>query len=130
MSVPTDDQLGIHLSKTPSNFWKGRVDARLAISSVVAGLIVLLGAAARAAVNGDAQFLASILVGVAIFGLVVLYGYLRHRNASVFLRNGNVGVTNWLGLSRSVPVESIDHLHRTAEIWTGEKLPRGVLLIV
>jgi hypothetical protein len=130
MGVNNDDRLVIHLRKTPSNFWKGRVDTRLAMSGVVAGLIILLGAAARAAVNGNAQFLASILVGVALFGLVVLYGYMRHSNATVFLRSGHVGVTNWLGLSRSVLAGSVDHFHRTAEVWSGEKLPRGVLFIV
>lgn len=34
------------------------------------------------------------------------------------------------GIDYSVPVESVDHLHRTAEVWTGERLPRGVLFIV
>jgi hypothetical protein len=121
--------LVIHLINTP-NFWKGRIDTRLALAGVVGGLIVVIGAAVRAAVTGEGQLFADILVGAAIFGLVVLYGYLRHWNATVFIKSGRVGITNWLGLSRSVPASSVDHFHRTAEVWTGEKLPRGLLLIV
>lgn len=129
MRAADDNESVLHLTNTP-DFWKGRIDTRRATSGAIGGLVVLLAAAARVAFTGDGQLLADILVGVALFGLVVLYGYLRHWNATVFIRAGRVGITNWLGLSRSVPAESVDHFHRTAEVWTGEKRPRGLLFIV
>lgn len=129
LSGAGDDELVLHLVDTP-NFWKGRVDRRLGVSGAVGGLVIVIAAAVRAASTGDGQLFADILVGSAIFGLVVLYGYMRRWNATVFIKSGRVGTTNWLGLSRSVPASSVDHFHRTAELWTGEKLPRGVLFIV
>jgi len=71
-----------------------------------------------------------VLIALFIVGMLVLYGYLRFWNASVFMREGEVGVTNWLGMTRSVPANSVDHFRRTAEVWTGESKPRGVLFIV
>jgi hypothetical protein len=130
MRTASDDGLVLHLTNTPPNFWKGRVDTRLALSGIVGGLIVVIGAAVREALTGGGQLFAELLIAAAIIALLFLYGYMRLWNASVFMRSGRIGVTNWLGLSRSVPVESVDHFHRTAEVWTGEQLPRGVLFIV
>jgi hypothetical protein len=125
----TDNALVVHLVNVP-NFWKGRTDPKLAVGGIVAGLAVIVGAAMREATTGEGNLLAEVLVAVAIVGLLVLYGYLRLWNATLFVRKGEVGVTNWLGLSRTVRVESVDHFRRTAEVWTGERLPRGVLFIV
>ncbi len=125
----TDDVLIVHLVNTPS-FWKGRVDSKLSSGAVVGGLVVVIAAAAREALTGEGQLLFDILVAIAIVALLFVYAYMRRWNATVFVRKGRVGVTNWLGLSRHVPLESVDHFHRTAEVWTGEKLPRGVLFIV
>lgn len=120
----------IHLVNTP-NFWKGRrTDTRRAAYGAIGGLVLVIGAALREALTGTGDVLADLLIAVAILGLLVLYAYMRLWNATVFVRGGRVGTTNWLGISRSVPAESVDHLHRTAEVWTGEQLPRGVLYIV
>jgi hypothetical protein len=125
----TDDALVVHLVNVP-NFWKGRTDPKLAVGGIVAGLAVIVGAAMREATTGEGNLLTEVLVAVAIVGLLVSYGYLRLWNATLFVRSGKVGVTNWLGLSRTARVESVDHFRRTAEVWTGERLPRGVLFIV
>jgi hypothetical protein len=124
-----DDGLVVHLVNTP-NFWKGRADTKVALGGVVSGFVIVMGAAIRQAVTGEEQLLADVLFAVAIIGLLFLYAYLRLWNATVFVRGGKVGVTNWLGLSRSVAIGSVDHFRRSAEVWTGERLPRGVLFIV
>ena len=129
LSKTNDRELTVHLVSTP-NFWKGRVDSRLAVSGLIGGFIIVMGAALREALAGGSQVLAGILGAAAVIGLLFFYGYMRLWNATVFVRRGNVGVTNWFGFSRPVPAVSVDHFHRTAEIWTGEKLPRGVLVIV
>jgi len=128
MSGRSSDPLIVQLVNTP-NFWKGRVNTSLAMSGILAGTVGILGAAARFAVSGGGHFFAPMLLAAGTIGLLVLYGYLRFWNATVFVRRGRVGVTNWLGLSRSVPVDAVDHLHRTAEVRTGEQRPRGVLFI-
>jgi len=129
LSDARDGGLIIHLVSTP-NFWKGRTDTRRAAYAAFGGLILVIGAAVREALTGTGYVLADLVIAVAILGLLVLYAYMRLWNATIFVRGGRVGTTNWLGISRSVPAKSVDHLHRTAEVWTGEKLPRGVLYIV
>ena len=109
-----DGVLIVHLVNTP-NFWKGRVDPKLASGGVVGGTVLVIAAAVREAVTGEGQLLVDMLIAVAILALLFVYAYMRLWNATVFVRNGRVGVTNWLGLSRSVPIESVDHLRRTAE---------------
>jgi hypothetical protein len=129
LSDSKENALVVHLIDAP-DFWKGRVDTRVVLPSVVGGLVIVTAAALREALSGGGQFLASVLVGVALVGLLFFYGYMRLWNATVFFRGGKLGITNWLGFSRSVPASSVDHFHRMAEVWTGETLPRGVLFIV
>jgi len=125
----TDRALVVHLVNTP-DFLKGRINPKFALGGIVGGLALVIAAALREAVTGEGNLLVEILVAAGIVGLLVLYGYLRLWNATVFIHGGKVGVTNWLGLSQTVPIASVDHLRRTAELWTGERLPRGVLFIV
>lgn len=124
-----DNVLVVHLVNVP-DFWKGRTDPKLATGGIAAGLVLVVAAALREAITGKGNLLAEILIAAAIVGSLVLYGYLRLWNTTVFVRGGKVGVTDWLSFSRTVPVESVDHFHRTAEVWTRERLPRGVLFIV
>src|SRR5207248_8711570 len=100
------------------------------VGGVVGGLVIVIGAAVRQAMTGEGQLFVDFLVALAIVGLLFVYAYMRLWNATVFVRDDKVGVTDWLGLSRSVPKVSVDHFRRTAEVWTGERLPRGVLFIV
>lgn len=118
----TDNDLIVHLVNTP-NFWKGRVDPKVSTGGVVGGLILAVAAAAREAVTGGDQLLMGLLIAAAIVGSLFVYGCMRLWNATVFVRDDRVGITNWLGFGQTVPVKSVDHFHRTAEVWTGEQLP-------
>lgn len=116
----------IHLVKLSSLWW---VDRRLALALVVAGFVLVLGSAVRDALTGSEQLLIGVLIAAAVNSVWLLHRYLRLWKATVFIKGGRVGTTNWLGLSRSIPVESVDHFHRTAERLLGGK-PRAVLFIV
>jgi len=119
----------VHLVNTPK-FWRGRVDPKISLGGVVGGLVLVIAAAVREALTGGGQLLVDFLIAVAIVGSLFVYAYLRLWNATFLGREGRVDVKNWLGFGRSVPTKSVDHFHRTAEVWTGERLPRGVLFIV
>jgi hypothetical protein len=76
LSVPspdTTDELVAHLVRVP-DFWKGRADAKIGVWGVVGGLILVIAAALRAALTGEGQIFADILLAGAVIALLFLYG--------------------------------------------------------
>ena len=77
-----------------------------------------------------ADFAVAVGAGFLMFGMVVGYGYLRFRNATVYVRNGMVGYTDGLGLRHEIPVADVDRMVKRVETPHRNREPVAALLIV
>jgi hypothetical protein len=109
----------------------GSVDRRLMASGTFVGLAVV-GAAVLRVINGGqgvASFLASLLVAAFGIWLLFVYAWMRVRNATLYVTEDRIGITNALGIRREIPISMVDHL-RISAANTKVPTPLGVLQIV
>jgi hypothetical protein len=80
-------------------------------------LVLVLAAVVRVATGGQdpRTFLLAIGVAIVVIAGLVGYGYLRLWNATVYCRNGRIGVTNAFGLKTEVAVNDVDKLKRAVK---------------
>jgi hypothetical protein len=127
--VAIGEEIILHLVWTP---YRGNVGRKPAVAGLVGGASIVAAGVLRVLYGGQSgwTFLMAILAGLVIVGLVVLYGYLRFWNATVFLAGDRIGVTNALGLRHSVAIREVDSLLRKTERPTQRERPIGILVIV
>lgn len=128
--MASGDDVVVHLvvSRLPA----GSYDPKFFAPYVVGGLAVVGVGVLRVLFGGQdaVAFVSAVLLAAVIVGFVVLYGYLRFWNATVYLHRDHVGTTNAFGLRRAVHVRDVDYLLLTQEPKKGMARLIGVLQIV
>src|SRR5487761_594494 len=103
-------QVVVHLTNAPMQ--ARSIDRRLMIFGVFVGLITVSAAITRVIVGGQsaASLIAAALVAAMVICLLFLYAWMRRRNATLYVREDRIGVTNWLGMRTEVPASAVDYL--------------------
>ena len=102
------------------------------VAGLVGGLSVVLAGVLRVIYGGQnvSGFLLAIGLGFVMFGAFIAYSLLRLRNATVYFREGRVGITDPLGFRRELPAAEVDRLVKTVETPRKSRESVAVLLIV
>jgi hypothetical protein len=125
--MSTGHETVVHLVPTP---YRSTVDRRKAAAGIVGGLVIVGGTVLRVINGGQSElsFFGALLLAVMILALLVLYGYMRFKNATVFVSATEIGITNAFGMRTKVDSTEVESLRKTLEPEYGRMV--GVLLIV
>jgi hypothetical protein len=123
----------IHMAHTSRN--SNKTPRRVNPASVVGligGLSVVFAGVLRVIYGGQdpTGFTLAVLAGFVMFGLFIGYWLLRFRNATVYFRDGRVGLTDAFGLRRDLPAADVGHIIRKVETPYKNRESVAVLLIV
>jgi len=102
------------------------------VVGLIGGLSVVVAGVLRVIYGGQdpAGFAAAVLAGIGIFGLFIAYWLLRFRNATVYVRDGRVGLTDAFGLRHEVPTADVERMVKKVETPYTNRDRVAVLLIV
>jgi hypothetical protein len=125
--MTTEHETVVHLVPTP---YRGTVDRRKAGAGIVGGLVIVGGAVLRVINGGQSElsFFGALLAAVVVVAVVVLYGYMRFKNATVFVSGSDIGITNAFRIRKKLDSSEVVSLRKTVELEYGRSV--GVLLIV
>lgn len=114
------EEIIVHL--IPSPYRVRSSDRTWIIGGLIGGGVLIIGAVVRVVVGGqDAATLGiALLVGALVIASLFGYARLRLKNATVYVKDDRVGITNALGFRDEIRIATVNHLER-ATVATGSR---------